>query len=175
MIRDLLLLAAGFFLVVFASSLGTVLHLGLLMPNVILPIVIYLGMAPDVSLARGAMLSFALGWLLDSACGNAMGLYTFIHVATFLVARGAGFRLIMRGRISQVMITSLAAIVGAVTLIALRSIFRPPQQFEAISIRHLFAAVLAPALSTGAIAPFVFQLVRRIDAFRRREEGAAVT
>ena len=96
-------------------------------------------------------------------------------MATFLVARGAGFRLIMRGRLSQVLITALAAIAGAGTLIALRSIFRPHTQFETLSAHHLVAAVLAPGLSTGAVAPFVFQIVRRIDTFRRREEGAAVT
>jgi rod shape-determining protein MreD len=174
-IRDLVLLATGFALVVLQSALGTVLGLGLLMPNPALPMVIYLGMAPDVALARGAVLSFLLGWLVDSACGNAMGLYTFVHVATFLVARGAGFRLIMRGRISQVLITALASVVGAVTLIALRSIFRPEVRFETISPQHMVAAVLAPGLSTGAIAPFVFQLARRIDTFRRREEGAAIT
>jgi rod shape-determining protein MreD len=175
MTRDLLLLLTGFCLVVLQSALGTVLELGLLMPNPLLPLVIYLGMAPDVALWRGAVISFLLGWLFDSVCGNAMGLYTFIHVATFLVARGAGFRLIMRGRASQVLITSLVAIVGAGTLIALRSIFRPAAQFEAMSIRNLVASLLAPGLSTGAIAPFVFLVARRIDTLRRREEGAAVT
>ena len=175
MIRDLVLLATGFTMLVLAAALGTVTKLGVLMPNAVLPIVIYLGMAPDVSLARGAILSFLLGWLMDSVCGNALGLYTFTHVATFLVARGAGFRLIMRGRVSQVLITALASIVGAGTLIALRSIFRPQAQFDTLSARYLLASVLAPGLSTGAMAPFVFQLVRRIDSLRRREEGAQVT
>lgn len=175
MIRDVLLLMVGFLLLVLQAALGTVLGLGLLMPNPVLPIVIYLGMAPDISLGRGAVLSFLFGWLVDSACGNAMGLYTFVHEATFLVARGAGFRLIMRGRVSQVLITALAAVVGSGTLIALRSIFRPEVQFDAISLRHLFASVLAPGLMTGAIAPFVFRLARRIDTLRRREEGTAVS
>jgi hypothetical protein len=34
-------------------------------------------------------------------------------------------------------------------------------------------AVLAPSLATGAIAPFVFQLARRIDTLRRRDEAAS--
>jgi rod shape-determining protein MreD len=175
MTRDLLLLALGFLFVSMTAALGTVLDIGVLMPNAILPIVIYLGMAPDVGLARGACLSFVLGLMVDSACGNAMGLMTFTHVAVFLVARAAGFRLLMRGRISQVLITSLTAIVAAFTLIALRSIFRPRFDFDAVSTHHLVVALLAPGLSTGAIAPFVFRIVRRVDVFRRREESAAVS
>jgi rod shape-determining protein MreD len=175
MIRDLLILALGSFCVAVSAAMGTVLDLGALMPNAILPIVIYLGMAPDVTVARGAPLSFILGLMLDSACGNAMGLLTFVHVATFLVARAAGFRLLMRGRASQVLITSLTAVVGSITLVALRSIFRPPFSFDAVSTRHLLVSLLAPGLSTGAIAPFVFRVVRRVDGLRRREESAAIS
>ncbi len=175
MIRDVVLLCFAFFLITLQAAVGTVLDLGVLMPNILLPVVIYLGMAPDISLARSALLSFAIGLLMDSACGNAMGLMTFVHVATCLVARGASFRLLMRGRISQVLITALTALIGAGALVALRAIFRPPFSFNAISSHHLVVSLLAPALATGAIAPFVFQLVRRIDSLRRREETATVT
>lgn len=172
--RDLLLMALGFLLVCIQAALGTVLDVGALMPNMLLPIVIYLGMAPDISLARGATISFMLGLMLDSACGNAMGLFTFVHVASLLVARGTGFRLLMRGRISQVLITSALALAGAGALVALRSIFRPRFSFEAVSRHHVAVALLAPSLATGALAPFVFRLVRRVDGFRRRDEPQAM-
>ncbi len=175
MTRDLLLLSTGLLLLVLQAAVGSVLDLGVLMPNPLLPMVIYLGMAPDVSLVRGAVLSFLLGVLLDSFCGNAMGLLTFVHEATYLVARGAGFRLIMRGRGSQVLITAAAAVIGAGSVVALRSIFRSATPFDAVSIRHLTVSLLASALSTGAIAPFVFLLVRRIDSLRRREESSVLT
>lgn len=175
MIRDVVLLVFAFLLVAAQAAVGTVLDLGVLMPNVLLPVVIYLGMAPDISLTRGAILSFIMGLLLDSACGSSMGLQTFVHEATFLVARAASFRLLMRGRLSQVLITALTAFIGSVTLVALRAIFRPPFSFNAVSTRHLLVALLSPALATGAIAPFIFQLVRRIDGLRRREESAAVS
>jgi len=175
MTRDLLLLLTGLLLLVLQAAVGSVLDLGVLMPNPLLPMVIYLGMAPDVSLVRGAVLSFVLGLLLDSFCGNAMGLLTFVHEATYLVARGAGFRLIMRGRVSQVLITAFAAVIGAVAVVALRSIFRTAVPFDAVSLRHLTVSLAASALSTGAIAPFVFLLVKRIDSLRRREESAVLT
>lgn len=175
MMRDVVLLGFAFFLITLEAAVGTVLDLGVLMPNMLLPVVIYLGMAPDISLMRSAILSFLIGLMVDSACGNAMGLMTFMHVATCLVARGASFRLLMRGRISQVLITALTAFISAGTLVALRAIFRPPFSFNAVSSHQLVVSLLAPALATGAVAPFIFLLVRRIDSLRRREETATVS
>lgn len=172
MSRDLGILVLGFLLILVQGAVGVVIDLGVLMPNPILPVVIYLAMAPDISLGRGAALSFALGFLFDSATGNAMGLFTFVHEASFLVARGAGFRLIVRGRLSQMLITAATSAVGSVTLIALRSIFRPALQIEAGNPRHTALAVIASALATGAISPFIYQLARRVDQLRRRDEGA---
>jgi rod shape-determining protein MreD len=174
MMRDVLLIATGFLLVAVEAALGSVTRLGELMPNAVLPIVIYLGMAPDMSLARAALLSFVLGMLVDSAAGNALGLLTFVHVATLVTARAAGVRLLMRGRVSQVLIASLFALLGGIIVIALRAVFRPAQPYSVVSLRHLVVAVLAPSLATGAIAPFIFQLARRIDTLRRRDEAASV-
>jgi len=174
MIRDALLLVVGFLLIMVQAALGAVVDLGVLMPNPVLPIVIYLAMAQDVSLARGAVLSFLLGFLLDSATGNSMGLFTFVHEASFLLARGAGVRLIMRGRLSQMSITAAIAAIGSITLIALRSIFRPAGQVQVSSPNHTALAVIVSALSTGAVSLLIYQLVRRIDNLRRRDDTAAV-
>lgn len=171
MMRDLLLLIVGFLLIMVQAALGAVVDLGVLMPNPILPIVIYLAMAQDVSLARGAVLSFLLGFLLDSATGNSMGLFTFVHEASFLLARGAGVRLIMRGRLSQAGITAAIAAMASITLIALRSIFRPAGQVEVSSPDHTVLAVGASAISTGVVSLLIYQLVRRIDNFRRRDDN----
>jgi rod shape-determining protein MreD len=171
--RELALLAISFALVALESAVGTVTRIGPLMPNAVLPIVIYLGMAPDISLARGAVLSFLLGLLVDSASGNAMGLMTFVCVATLVATRAGSLRLIMRGRVSQVLITALLAALGALTVVALRRLFRPDESFQVASTRHLLVAILAPSLATGALAPFIFQLVRRVDTLRRRDESAS--
>lgn len=173
MMRDLMLLGTGFVLLALEAALGALTGLGELMPNALLPIVIYLGMAPDMSLARAALLSFGMGMMVDSAVGNAVGLLTFVHVGTLVAARAAGVRLLMRGRVSQVLIAALAALIGAVIVITLRSIFKPDEQFGMVSIRHLVVAVLAPSLATGALAPFIFQLARRIDTLRRRDDATS--
>ncbi|MDB4987760.1 MAG: hypothetical protein JWN04_2938 [Myxococcaceae bacterium] len=173
MIRELSLLGVGFLLVALESAIGTVTRIGPLMPNAVLPIVIYLGMAPDVTLARAATVSFLLGLLVDSASGNAMGLMTFVHVATLVASRVGSLRLIMRGRASQVLITALLAALGSLLVVGLRSLFRPDESFHVSSTRQLLIAIIAPSLSTGAIAPFIFQLVRRVDTLRRRDDSAS--
>lgn len=173
MTREFLLLVLGFSLIVVQGALGAVVDLGVLMPNPILPLVIYLAMTHDVTLARGAVLSFLLGFLFDSATGNAMGLFTFVHEASFLVARGAGVRLIVRGRLSQMLITALAAGLSSVTVIALLRIFRPISQPGMSSPAHAALSVVASALATGLVSPLIYQLARRVDGLRRREEGAA--
>lgn len=172
MTRELMLLLLGFSLIVVQGALGAVVDLGVLMPNPILPLVLYLAMTGDVTLARGAALAFLLGFLFDSATGNAMGLFTFVHEASFLVARAAGVRLIVRGRLSQMMITALASGVGSVVIIALLRIFRPASQASMTSPAHAALAVVASAIATGLISPLVIQLARRVDSLRRRDEGA---
>jgi len=172
--RNVFIVAICFALLVAQTTLASLLAVGSLMPNVVLPMVIYLGMAPDVSRFRGASLSFLLGLLYDSMCGNAMGFWTFISVATFLVARGAGWRVIMRGRLGQVVATAAGAIVAGGTIVALRRIFRVEPPFEATRPSAIATAILAPGLTTGAIGPWMFQMMRRVETFRRREEGSAI-
>jgi hypothetical protein len=71
------------------------------------------------------------------------------------------------------LITGAMAAAGSITLIALRSIFRPAVQVTYFNLRHTALAVLASALTTGLLAPLIYQLVRRADQLRRRDEGAA--
>jgi rod shape-determining protein MreD len=174
MMRDALMLATGFALVVLAAALGAVTKLGPYLPNPLLPMVIYLGMATDISLARAATLAFALGLMLDSASGHPLGLFTFVLVLTLIVARAGAFRLIMRGRFSQLAITTIAAALGSLIALSLVRALRPGEQLEAPSMRYTLSAVLVPSLATGLFAPFMFRLVRRIDNMRRRDETSFV-
>jgi len=135
--------------------------------------VLYAAMAPDMPLARAAVLSFLLGMLVDSASGNAMGPMTFVHVATLVCARAGSLRLAMRGRVSQILLTALVSAVGSALMVGLRNIFRPDEGFKVSSTQYLLVTITAHALATGAIAPFVFQLVRRIDTRSRRDESAS--
>jgi rod shape-determining protein MreD len=163
----------GFFLLVFQSAVATVIPLHVVAPNLLLPIVIFLGVSPDVHIVRGAVISFLLGYLLDTFCGNLMSLQTFVLVATFLVSRGAGLRLFLRGPLFQILLTFLVGILAGGTLLALRAIFEAQAPFTSLSVWGTVLSVLGASLLTALAAPAVFVAVRRLDSFvlRRREEA----
>lgn len=173
--KSVALVILGFALLVLQSSVATLVSVHPFAPNLLLPLVIYLGVSPDVPLARGAALSFVLGYLLDAFCGNPMGLQTFLMVATFLVARVAGLRLFLRGPAFQVLLTFLVGVLDGGTVLALRAIFEPPAPFPTPSVWQSVLSVVGPAAVTAVAAPFVFLLIRRIEALtsRTREEATA--
>ena len=170
--RSLSFVLLGFQLLVLQAAIGVLLPLGEFAPNLLLPIVIYLGVAGDLHIVRGAILAFVLGYLLDSFCGSPMGLQTFVMVATFLIARGAGLNLFMRGPILQAVITFGFGVVAGGSILALRAIFEPPAPFPLGSISDTVLALVTGAAVTGVAAPALFFVIRRVDGLvtRRREE-----
>ncbi len=174
--RGAALVLLGYGLLVLESAISTVFSLGAFSPNLILPIVIFLGVAPDVRIVRGVVVSFLLGYLLDLLTGNPMSLETFVCVATFLVSRGAGLRLFLRGPAFQVGLTFLATLVAGGASTALRAVFENPPPFTVQTPFETATKLVGPAVATALVAPFVFGLALRVDgvsATRRDDTGAA--
>lgn len=165
----------GFALLVFQAAFGVLFPLGDWAPNLVLPIVVYLGVTNDVPVVRGAVLSFVLGYLLDSFCGSPMGLQTFVMVATFLIVRGAGLNLFMRGPALQIVAAFVFASISGGTILALRAIFEPPAPFPLGTALPTLRSLVAGAATTALVAPPLFTVIRRMDGLvtRRREETPA--
>ncbi len=163
--------ALGLGLLVLLSVVGTALPLHPFVPDVVLPLALLLGVRPDVPLVRGAATAFALGFVLDAFSGNPLGLHTFVTEAVFLVARGAGLRLSLRGVASQVALTFVVALAAVGVAFALRVIFEPPPPFPVSAPWALARDVLAPAVATALASPLVLAAARRLEelgATRRR-------
>lgn len=173
--RNAAYVVLGFALLVVQAAVGALVPLGAFAPNLILPIVLFLGVTPDVHVVRGAALSFVLGYLLDSFCGSPMGLSTFVMVATFLVTRGAGLNLFMRGPLFQIALTFAFGVLTGGAVLALRAIFEPPAPFPIGAVTHTGVSLIAGSAVTAVLSPLLFFGVRRVDALvtRRREEAAA--
>ncbi len=164
MLRSLAIVGFGFSLLVFQSALGMLVPIHPWSPNLLLPIVIFLGVVPDVHLLRGAAMSFVLGYLLDVFSGNLMSLQTFVMVATFILSRVAGLRLFLRGPAFQILLTlAIGVLAGGVTM-ALRGIFEPPPPFAISTVLDNAISLFVPPLVTSLAAPFVFVAVRRIES-----------
>lgn len=165
----------GFLLLVLQAAMAVLVPLEEWAPNPLLPMVIYLGVSNDVHVVRGAALSFVLGYLLDSFCGSPMGLQTFVMVASFLIARGAGLNLFTRGPLLQILTTFAFGLIAGVTIMALRAIFQPPAPFPIESIGDTVSMLVAGAVVTAVLAPPLFIAIRKMDSLvtRRREETPA--
>jgi len=114
----------------------------------------------EYSMARGAALSFTLGYLLDVFAAAPLGLFTFITVATFVVSRAAGVRLAAQTLITKVALALVFGLVEGILVVVLTAIFgNDPARARAL-------ALLIPthAASTAIFAPFVFSLAERVHA-----------
>jgi rod shape-determining protein MreD len=173
--QNAVLLLLGFVLLILQASASALANMHPFSPNLLLPVVIYLGVSHDVGLVRGGMLAFVLGYLLDSFTGSPMGLHTFVLVATYMLARGAGLSLFLRGPLFQIGLTFAVSVIAGGTILALRAIFERPAAFEAGTVWDTVYTLVAPALTTAALAPLVFLVVRRVDQLVARRTSRANT
>lgn len=173
--QNAVLLLLGFVLLIVQASATALINVHPFSPNLLLPVVIYLGVSHEVGLVRGGMLSFVLGYLLDSFTGSPMGLHTFVLVATYMLARGAGLSLVLRGPLFQIGLTFAVSVIAGGTILALRAIFERPAAFEAGNVGSTVLTLIAPAATTAALAPLVFLAVQRIDQLVLRRTSRAST
>ncbi len=130
-----------------------------LTPSLVLPLILFMGVH-EYSLARGAAVAFALGYLTDLLGITPIGLYTSTYVAIFVLARAVGIRLAAQTMLMQVGLALLFTLVHSVLILVLLAIFGRdtwvPRTLYPMSIPHV--------LATGIVAPLVFRIAQRIDA-----------
>jgi cell shape-determining protein MreD len=109
-------------------------------------------------MARGAALSFILGYLLDVFAGAPVGLFTAISAATFVVARFAGVRLSAQTLLTKVALAFVFALFQGVLVVTLTAIIgNDPSR-----ARSLASIVPADAIACAICAPIVFRFAERI-------------
>ena len=162
---SLALTLMGLVLLVLESALATFIPLHGYTPNPVLPIVLFLAVAAEVHILRGALTCFVLGCLLDSFCGGAVGLQTFVLTATFLLARGAGVRLLAQGPVMQIVLCFIASLGFGVTVNVLRAIFeQPPAADFNPGARESVVALVRAATATALLSPLVLAATARIES-----------
>ncbi len=158
--RNSAFLALGFLLLVFQSNLYRLVdpvHVAGPTPSLLLPLVVFMGVH-EYSIARGAALSFVLGYLLDLFAAAPVGLFTFVSVATFLVARMAGVRLAAQTLLTKFALAFVFSLLEGVLLVTLAAIFGGDPH------RPRSLALLVPgyAIATALAAPLVFNVAERV-------------
>jgi rod shape-determining protein MreD len=158
--RNLLFLSLGVFLILLQSNLYRVLqftNLNGLTPSLVLPLVLFLGVH-EHSMARGAILTFILGYLIDLFAGAPIGLFTFIYVSIWWLSRITGVRLTTQTWLARVSLGFIFTIVEAAMVLILLAVFgsdtRRPLEIS--------RSVMAHAASTALLAPIVLQLALKL-------------
>ena len=133
-------------------------------PSLVLPLIIFLGVH-EASMARGAVISFALGYATDLFASAPIGLFTFTSMAVWWLARVAGVRLSAQTLPTQVFLGFAFSIFEAAIVLMLLAIFGidPQRPIE------LFTIILPHAFTTAACSPFIFRLAHRL------QQGGIVT
>jgi len=149
-----LLVAAG--LAIVESVVPHLLHLRAARPDLLLIVVLYLALRDDV--VQGAALSAATGYLSDLTSATPAFLYTFLAVLTFVVVRTAGAAVRTEGGIQSAAI-AFAASLGHSLLATL--VFGA---FTGAGLHFEVGPMLWSAFGTALAAPFVFAVLRRVDA-----------
>lgn len=158
--RNTAFLAIGIGLLIVQSNLFRIIgrvHVAGITPSLLLPLIVFMGVH-EYSIARGAALAFLLGYLLDLFSAAPVGLFTFITVATFVVARAAGVRLSAQTILTKVALAFVFALLEGVLIVILTAIFGG----DAARPRALALLVAPHALTTAALAPLVFALAEKV-------------
>jgi rod shape-determining protein MreD len=158
--RNVAFLATGIFLILIQANLYRVLgwmHLNGATPSLILPLVVFLGVH-ESSMARGAMLAFGLGYVLDIVASAPMWLFTFTTVAVWWLSRVAGVRLTAQTFITRISLGFGFSIVESAIVLILLAVFGVDTR-RPLEIGHI---VLPRAIATAVFAPLVFRLAQKI-------------
>jgi rod shape-determining protein MreD len=161
--RSALLLGFGFVLLAAQAALGTLVPMHTFAPNLVLPIVLALGVWPEVHVVRGASVSFGLGYLLDAFCGNSLGLQTFVLVASFMLARGAAVRLLPHGPMFIGLFAFVMCVISSIAVLSLQAMFGKKSEILTYDAAGTLRVVFQSALTTALVAPPIFGVVRRIE------------
>lgn len=161
----------GFLLLVLQSTFALIVPFDLLVPNLALPVVLYMGLR-DYPAWKGALLSFVLGYMMDVFAGSPMGLHTLVAVAIFLVSRVAALRLFLQGWVFEVVLTFVLSLIAGAMILTIRAIFDKDLSGLLIDLK----IVTSRAVATALVAPLVFRVLTWLDRIvpQRRNEGRVV-
>lgn len=126
-------------------------------PSLVLPVVIFLGVH-EVSMARGALLAFGLGYATDLLASAPIGLFSLTAVAIWWLARIAGVRLTAQAWWTRATLAFGFSLIESVLLLVLLAIFgvdpQRPVEIATVALPH------ATATALGSLV--VFPLIQRI-------------
>jgi rod shape-determining protein MreD len=159
--RNAALLAFALALILLQANMHRIvgpLHLHGWTPSAVLPLVIFLGVH-ETSMARGAVLAFVMGHALDLFGSAPIGLFTFVYVALWWLARIVGVRLAAQTVPTQMAFAFGFSLVESLFVLVLLVVFgadpQRPVELSTIIVQH--------STATALLAPVVFRIAERLQ------------
>ena len=162
-LRIVLVIGVCVILAVLESVIPFLFHLRAARPDLLLSVVLYLALHDDIM--EGAALSAAAGYLSDLTSATPAFLYTFLAVLTFVVVRMAGSALRTEGGIQSAVVAFGASVIHSLVASLLFGFV------VAVGFHVELPSLLWSAFGTALAAPFVFAILRRLDAGFMKAEG----
>ncbi len=128
-----------------------------LTPSLVLPLIIYLGVH-ELSMPKGALLAFGLGYAQDILSGAPVGLFTFVSVTIWWLSRVAGVRLTAQTALPRMTLALIFAMVQSAIVLILLAVFGNDSQRPV----EIATMVVPQALSTALCAPLMFRVAQRL-------------
>lgn len=133
--------------------------------DVCVAIIVYVGLRGTT--IEGAFTAFAVGYLLDVMTGRPTGLYPFLGVLVFLIARAASQVLDGRSRTSFAIFTAVATFGHALLAFLFTLVTTRDGQGRVLSLSGVPLQVLLSALAAFALYP----VLKRIEPGERVKPG----
>jgi rod shape-determining protein MreD len=136
-------------------------------PHLVLPFVIYLGIH-EQSMARGASMSFALGWAVDIVGGGPAFLFRLTMVAVWWLCRGVSTRVSTQTALSRIPLAFAASLAESLIILALLAIFGEDNRRPL----ELSSQMLPRAMTTALFSLPLFPLAHRLSLEPRATKTA---
>lgn len=159
--RDLIaLFIAGVILLLLQTTLFH--HLPFLSKKIDLLAILaaYSGLYLDTS--KGSVLSFSLGYMMDTFCGSFLGLYAGLYLFISFVARMCWRHIIVKSAIHESGIVIFCILIaGLLFVLVLKVLF---SGYSTLPL--LLSVVLIQMFLTGMISPILFPIFRRVSGHK---------
>lgn len=144
-------------LLIFQVSFLDLLFFGKIGIEISLIVAIYAGF--NLSMARGGLLAFVLGFTFDCITGSITGFHTFFYVVVFLAARMVSRRVYAEGTFFIVLFALAASFSEGVLLSLIYRIVYSVDSYMKILWIFMVQSIIA-----GFISPAIFLLLDRIQS-----------
>ncbi|MBW2557605.1 MAG: hypothetical protein JRD69_02000 [Deltaproteobacteria bacterium] len=156
MIFYLLLPVFSLLLLTIQTTLFDILFFGKAGLEISLILVVYAGF--HLSLARGGILSFILGFFLDCITGVMPGFFVLNYMLIFSISKAVSFKVYGGGMIFTASFTFICALFGKLLIVLMYEVLYGVNVFYDILNISFFQAVI-----TGVSAPAFFILFHRFE------------